>query len=88
MIFGRKKDNDSHEEKEEQPVPAALKKKVKICDVSGCSEEAVRTVSAEKARKAGLSISKSKGKVHLCKKHYKEFKKATKKDRELERLGW
>ncbi len=83
MIFGKKKDVQ-----EEAPKPAALKKKVKTCEVSGCSEEAVRAVSAEKARKAGLSVSKTKGKVHLCKKHYKEFKKATKKERELERLGW
>ena len=83
MRLRRKKEEPAKEE-----VPAALKKKVKVCEVSGCSEEAVRAVSAEKARKAGLSVSKTKGKVHLCKKHYKEFKKATKKDRELERLGW
>ena len=82
MIFGKKKEPAKEE------VPAALKKKVKVCEVSGCSDEAVRSVSAEKARKVGLSVSKSRGKVHLCKRHYKDFKKATKKDRELERLGW
>ena len=86
MIFKKKKDEP--EDGQEQ-VPAALRKeKVKTCDVSGCSEPSVRTVSGEKARSAGLSVSKSLRKAHLCKKHYKEYKKATKKDRELERLGW
>lgn len=83
MMFRKKKNSSATKE-----MPASLKKKVKICEVESCSEEAVRAVSADKARKAGLSVSKSRGKVHLCKKHYKEFKKATKKDRELERLGW
>ncbi len=86
MIFRKKKDEP---EPEKEPVPAALKKdKVKRCDVSGCSEPSVRTVSGEKARKGGLSIPESLRKAHLCKKHYKDFKKATKKDRELERMGW
>lgn len=86
MRFRKKKEEAKPED---VPEPAALKKqKVKICDVSGCSEPSVRTVSGEKARDAGLSVSRSLRKVHLCKKHYKEYKKATKKDRELERLGW
>ncbi len=28
------------------------------------------------------------GGVHLCREHYKEFKKATKEERSLDRLGW
>jgi len=86
MIFGKKKEK----EPEPEPVetPRAGKKKVKTCDVSGCSEPSVRTVSAQKARDAGLSVPSDLRKAHLCKKHNKEFKKATKKDRELERMGW
>lgn len=57
------------------------------CDVIGCNEPAHRAVSAKNAMKAGLKVKKERGKAHLCKKHYKEYKKATKKDRELERLG-
>ncbi len=60
----------------------------KTCDVVGCDEVAVKTVSRKKAEKIfNLKEGKST-KVHLCKKHYKEFKKKTKKDRELERATW
>jgi len=57
------------------------------CDVAGCNEPAHRAVSAKNVAKAGLNVKKERGKAHLCKEHYKEYKKATKKDRELERLG-
>jgi len=57
------------------------------CDVIGCTEPAHRAVSAKNAMKAGLKVKKERGKAHLCKKHYKEYKKATKMDRKLERLG-
>ena len=86
MIFGKKKEKEPEEEQADMPAPA--KKKVKTCDVSGCSEDSVKTVSGQKARDAGLSVPSNLRKAHLCKKHYKEFKKATKKDRELERMGW
>lgn len=54
------------------------------CSVSGCSREAVRSVSVDKARAAGLNVSGEK-RAYLCKEHYKEFKKKTKKDNTLER---
>jgi hypothetical protein len=60
----------------------------KICEVKGCSAKAERSVSVKKASKAGLSIDASRGNVHLCKDHYRDYKKATKEDRKLERLGW
>ncbi len=86
MIFGKKKEKEPEPEPTEVPQPG--KKKAKTCDVSGCSEESVKTVSAQKARDAGLSVPSDIRKAHLCKKHYKQYKKATKKDRELERMGW
>lgn len=54
------------------------------CSVSGCSSEAARSLAAEKVKSAGLNIG-SERHAYLCKKHYKEFKKRTKKDKQLEK---
>lgn len=59
-----------------------------MCEVKGCKAAQVRSISAKKVGESGLTIEKRTGNVHLCKDHYREFKKATKKDRELDRLGW
>jgi hypothetical protein len=59
----------------------------KECDVKGCENESFQTVSAELASKL-FQFKEKKTKVHLCREHYKEFKKATKKERELDRLAW
>jgi hypothetical protein len=59
------------------------------CDVQGCKEVAERSINAKKAEGAGLKLSSSEGgNAHLCKKHYREYKKSIKKDRDLERAGW
>lgn len=60
---------------------------VKTCDVEGCDNPVERSISAKKIEKAGLDIEESRGKVHLCKEHYKEYKKSSKADRKLETLG-
>lgn len=54
------------------------------CSVSGCGKEAVRSISSEKVKAAGLRVGSEK-RAYLCKDHYKEFKKKTKKDKQLER---
>ena len=54
------------------------------CSVSGCSKDAARSLSAEKVRMAGLSLSSSEKRAYLCENHYKEFKKRTKKERKIE----
>ena len=54
------------------------------CSVIGCEKEAVRSLSADKVNSAGLRVGKAR-RVYLCKDHYKEFKKRTKKERLLER---
>lgn len=54
------------------------------CSVSGCGKEAVRSISSEKVKAAGLRVESEK-RAYLCKDHYKEFKKKTKKDKQLER---
>lgn len=59
----------------------------KKCEVPDCSENSFRTVDAGLARKV-FSVSPKATKVHLCKQHYKEYKKGTKQDRELKRMDW
>lgn len=54
------------------------------CTVSGCGKEAVRSISAEKVKAAGLKVGSEK-RAYLCKEHYKEFKKKTKKDKSIEK---
>ena len=55
------------------------------CSVSGCNKEAARSISTEKAKSAGLKVGSGQKRVFLCKEHYKEFKKKTKKDKTLEK---
>lgn len=54
------------------------------CNVSGCGQEAIRSLSAEKVRRAGLKVTDEKH-AYLCKEHYKEFKKKTKKEKQIEK---
>lgn len=46
-----------------------------------------KTVDGSMAKKV-LTLEEEKTKVHLCKAHYKEFKKGTKKEREIQRMDW
>lgn len=55
------------------------------CSLPGCDKEAVRSLAAEKVRSAGLNVSGSGRRIYLCKEHYKEYKKKTKKDKMLEK---
>lgn len=54
------------------------------CSVVGCDKEAVRSLSKEKVSAAGLKVGEGR-RSYLCKDHYKEFKKGTKKDKMLEK---
>lgn len=54
------------------------------CSVSGCSKETIRSLSAAKVRSAGLDVSGSERRAYLCKEHYKEYKKRTKKEKKVE----
>ena len=55
------------------------------CSVSSCSREAARSISADKVKAAGLSVGSSENRAYICKEHYKEYKKKTKKDKTLEK---
>lgn len=54
------------------------------CSVVGCDKEAVRSLSTEKVSSAGLKVGEAR-RAYLCKEHYKEFKKETKKEKMLEK---
>ncbi|NQT08074.1 hypothetical protein HQ586_03275 [Candidatus Bathyarchaeota archaeon] len=53
------------------------------CSVAGCDDDAVRSVSLPKAKSAGLDVEGKR--AYLCKDHYKEFKKGSKKDKQIEK---
>jgi thymidine kinase len=55
------------------------------CSVSGCGKEATRSISTEKVKSAGLKVGSNEKRAYLCREHYKEFKKKTKKDKTLDK---
>jgi thymidine kinase len=55
------------------------------CSVSGCGREAARSISTDKVKSAGLKVGSSEKRAYLCREHYKEFKKKTKKDKMLDK---
>lgn len=54
------------------------------CSVSGCDNEAVRSLPTEKVIAAGLKVGSSR-RAYLCKEHYKQYKKEIKKEKQLEK---
>ncbi len=58
------------------------------CSVSGCENQAERSMSGTKASMSpDLGVGGNK-RVYLCRDHYKEWKKDTKEDRDNERARW
>ena len=55
------------------------------CNITGCENDAVRSITTSKVEESGMEVSSSGKKSALCKIHYKEWKKETKNDRDLER---
>ncbi|HEV8050455.1 MAG TPA: hypothetical protein VGP88_07665 [Thermoplasmata archaeon] len=58
-----------------------------VCAIPECGGVAVRHLAPAEARRAFEQLPEKGHSVALCKVHYKEWKKATKKDRKLDRLG-
>ena len=54
------------------------------CSVVGCGKDAVRSLSRENVSAAGLKVDDAR-RSYLCREHYKEYKKGTKKDKMLEK---
>ncbi|HEY1198019.1 MAG TPA: hypothetical protein VGG32_04765 [Thermoplasmata archaeon] len=58
------------------------------CLVPGCGATSVRHLSLTEARKAFSSLPDKGRRAPLCRDHYREWKKATKEARQLERATW
>ncbi len=58
------------------------------CNVEGCDKDGVRSLNAGRVEAAGLRVSTKSKKAVLCREHYKEWKKETKQDREVERARY
>ena len=58
------------------------------CSVAGCGKSAERSLSRTEMGGSGLSIGGEGRRVYLCHEHYKQWKKATKKSRTMERSRW
>ena len=58
------------------------------CLVPGCGAPAARRLSLAEARKAFSNLPDRGRRAPLCRDHYREWKKATKKARALERATW
>jgi hypothetical protein len=55
------------------------------CSVSGCGREAVRSINDDKVKAAGLNVNTNEKRAYICKEHYKEYKKKTKKDKTIDK---
>ena len=49
------------------------------CSVDGCGAKAIRSMPFEKVKKIDLKINEGR-RAYLCREHYREFKKKSKKD--------
>ena len=58
------------------------------CNVDGCDEDGARSLNTAKVERAGLRVTSMGKKSVLCKEHYKELKKESKDDRDLERARY
>jgi hypothetical protein len=57
------------------------------CAIADCGRASVRSLATGEVRKVFPDVPDAR-RTHLCREHYKEWKKATRKDRELQRLSW
>ena len=55
------------------------------CNVEGCDNNGARSINTAKVENAKLRVTIAGKKSVLCKEHYKEYKKESKDDRDLER---
>ena len=65
------------------------------CEVIGCENEPVRSLPGSRvspyleiSTEGGRRSHAKKRRVHICKDHYREYKKSAKKDRDVERAYW
>ncbi len=53
------------------------------CNVAGCTQVAVRSVSPDEAVQAKMDIGGAR-RAYLCRAHYKEMKKRLRKDHQIQ----
>ena len=58
------------------------------CNYDGCDNSGTRSLNTTKVENAGMRVNSTGKKTVLCKEHYKEYKKESKDDRELERARY
>ena len=54
------------------------------CSVVGCGKQAIRSLSSKTVSVSELELVEGR-RAYLCKSHYKEFKRKTKREKMLER---
>ena len=54
------------------------------CSVVGCGKDSVRSIARDKVSASGLKVDGTR-RSYLCRDHYKEYKKGSKKDKLLEK---
>ncbi|HYU06751.1 MAG TPA: hypothetical protein VEM77_06205 [Thermoplasmata archaeon] len=61
-----------------------------VCGVVGCGKETKRSLSTKKVKEAlpELKLLADSRRVHLCRDHYRQFRKKTREERELDRATW
>ncbi len=57
------------------------------CSVEGCEERAVKSVSSQRIP-SSMKLRESGRRAYLCETHWKQFKKLTKKEREIEKMRY
>ena len=60
------------------------------CGVKGCNNQAVRSLPTKRlVDDVGFELKdREQRRTHICKEHYKEYKKKTKDERLTDSLGW
>ena len=58
-----------------------------VCAIAGCDKPAERSLNIKQISRAEFTLKNPDARqVHLCKDHYKSYKKSTKTDRELDQV--
>lgn len=52
--------------------------------MKGCEKDAIRSLPRDKVSGTGLKVDDGTRRSYLCRDHYKEYKKGSKKDKLLE----
>ena len=70
------------------PTASTSSDDVDPCAVKGCRAPSIRHLSLPEAKKVFTDLPDKGRRAPLCRDHYREWKKATKSARKLDRLGW